>query len=84
MERERCENQILQFFLTRVGLEPAIPDKQGRRARHPAIGDSKSIARPQSSQLGLSDTMHGYMERERKRERERERERRGERERGER
>jgi hypothetical protein len=44
-----------------VGLEPAIPDKEGRHAKHPAIRDGKSIARPQSSQFDLSDTMHGYV-----------------------
>ena len=32
-----------------------------RHAKHPAIGDSKMKALPQSSQLDLDDTMHGYM-----------------------
>ena len=61
-QRERCENQILQVFSARVGLEPAISDKECKHARHPAIGDGKSIACSQSSQFDLSDTMHGYMD----------------------
>ena len=59
---ESCENQILQVFSTREGLEPEISDKECKHARHPAIGDGKSIACPQSSQFDLSDTMHGYMD----------------------
>jgi hypothetical protein len=61
-ERERrFENQFLQVFSARVGLEPATPDKEGKRAKRITIRDGNSIARSQSSQLDLSDTMHGYM-----------------------
>ena len=49
-------------FLARVGFEPAIPDKEDRYAKHPTIGDGNSIAQPKSSQLDLSDTMHGTMD----------------------
>jgi hypothetical protein len=59
---ERCENQIVQVFWAGVGLKPAISVKEGRHAKHPAIGNGKSIACPQSSQFDLSDTMHGYMD----------------------
>jgi hypothetical protein len=45
-----------------VGLEPATPDKEGERGKRITIGDGNSIARPQSSQLDLSDTMHEYKE----------------------
>jgi hypothetical protein len=48
-ERERFENQFLQVFSARVELEPATPDKEGKRAKRITIGDGNSIARSQSS-----------------------------------
>ena len=42
-----------------MGLEPAIPDKEGRHAKHPAIGDVEMASTVKS--FDLSGTMHGYV-----------------------
>ena len=49
------------FFSAGVGLEPAIPDKEGECAKRIAIGDGNSIARPQSSirSVGYNARVHG-------------------------
>jgi hypothetical protein len=59
-ERERCEIKSYKFFRPRWDFN-LRPLTEGERAKRITIEDGNSIARPQSSQLDLSDTMHGYM-----------------------
>jgi hypothetical protein len=58
-ERDMWESNP-NTFSARVGLKPVTPDKEGERAKRITSGADNSIARPQSSHLDLSDTMHGY------------------------